>query len=148
MPMIRTQYPELFQLDTVTQTRLSLLESLSDMSFDAFEPEFNKIMRESDGDGTGETDKAMGGFGLPVEVDGELGGVHYDVQGQWFQQTYIFGRYTLGFIVSKEMQDDDQWGLAGSRSKRFGRSWKQLPEILTARVLSEGFTSQTGDRRS
>jgi hypothetical protein len=143
MPMLRTQYPELFQLDTVTQTRLALLETLSDWSYDEFPVEFNKIMRESDGEGTGETDKAMGGFGLPVEVDGELGGVHYDVQGQWFQQTYIFGRFTLGFIVSKEMQDDDQWGLAGQRSKRFGRSWRRLPEVLTARVLSEGFTAQT-----
>ena len=117
MPMLRTQYPELFQLDTVTQTRLSLLESLSDMAFDMFPPEFNKIVRESDGDGTGETDKAMGGFGLPQEVDGELGGVHYDIQSQWFQQTYIYGRFTLGFIVSLEMQEDDQWGFAGTRSK-------------------------------
>jgi hypothetical protein len=143
MPMLRTVYPELFQLDTVTQTRLALLESLSDMAFDMFPPEFSKIVRESDGDGTGETDKAMGGFGLPQEVDGELGGVHYDTQGQWFQQTYIYGRFTLGFIVSLEMQEDDQWGLAGTRSKKFGRSWKQLPEVLTARLLNESFSAQT-----
>src|SRR5438128_1691208 len=130
MPMLRSQYPELYQLDTNIQTKLALLESFSDMAFDMFASEYNLIVRESDGDGTGETDKAMGGFGLPQEVDGELGGVHYDVQGQWFQQTYIWGRYTLGFIVSLEMQEDDQWGLAGSRSKKFGRSWKQLPEVL------------------
>jgi hypothetical protein len=143
MPMIRGTYPELYQLDTVTQTRLALLESLSDMAFDMFPPEFSKIVRESDGNGTGETDKAMGGFGLPQEVDSELGGVHYDTQGQWFQQTYIYGRFTLGFIVSLEMQEDDQWGLAGSRSKKFGRSWKQLPEVLVARLLNESFVSQT-----
>lgn len=143
MPMLRTQYPELFQLDTVTQTRLSLLESLSDMAFDAFPSEYDKVVRVSDGDGTGETDKAMGGFGLPQEVDGELGPVHYDVQSQWYQQTFIFGRFTLGFIVSLEMQEDDQWGLAGTRSKKFGRSWKQLSEVLVARMLNESFTSTT-----
>ncbi len=143
MPMLRPQYPELFQTDTVTQTRLALLESLSDMAFDMFPSEYDKIVRVSDGTGTGETDKAMGGFGLPQEVDGELGGVHYDVQAQWFQQTYIWGRFTLGFIVSLEIQEDDQWGLAGTRSKKFGRSWKQLPEVLVARMLNESFASQT-----
>ncbi len=32
---------------------------------------------------------------------------------------------------------------AGTRSKKFGRSWKQLPEVLTARLLNEAFVSQT-----
>lgn len=143
MPMERGQYPELFQLDLVTQTRLSMMESLSDMSFDSFPSEFDKIVRVSDGEGTGKSEKSMGGFGLPTEVDGEYGGVHYDVQSQWFQQSYVYVRYSLGFIVSKELQDDDNVGLMGSRSKKFGRSWKQYPEVLVARMLSEGFTSTT-----
>ena len=143
MPMTRSSYPELFQLDTQTQTRLALLNKITDMAFDTFPEEHTELVRVSDGDGTGESDKPMGGFGLPQQVDGELGPVHYDTQAQWYQQTYIFGRFTLGYVVTKEMQDDDQWGLAGIRAKKFGRSWKQLYEVLIARMFAEGFSAQT-----
>jgi hypothetical protein len=143
MPAIRAQFPELFQLGLATQTQLALLDELTDMSFDEQAPEYTDIYRVSDGDGTGESDTAVGGFGLPQEADGELDGLHYDIQGRWFQQSYIFGTYNLGYIVSHDIQADDKWNLAGARAKWFGRSFRRLPEVLAARVFNEGFSTTT-----
>lgn len=143
MPAIRSQFPELFQLDLTTQTQLALLDELTDMSFDEFAPEYANIMRVSDATGTGESDTAVGGYGLPQEADGELAGLNYDEQGRWFQQTYIFGTYNLGYIVSHDIQADDKWNLAAQRAKWFGRSFRRLPEVLSARVFNEGFSATT-----
>jgi hypothetical protein len=143
MPAIRSEFPELFQLDLTTQTQLALLDELTDMSFDEQPGEYQDIFNVMDQDGTGHSDTAVGGFGLPQESDGEYGGLHYDTQGRWFQQTYIFGTYNLGYIVSHDIQADDKWNLAGQRAKWFGRSFRRLPEVLGARVFNEGFSATT-----
>lgn len=143
MPALRQQFPELFQLDLNVQTQLALLDELTDMSFDEQPPEYADIFRVSDGSSTGESDTAVGGYGLPQEQDGELGGVHYDEHGRWFPQNYIFGEFNLGYIVSHQIQRDDKWGLAGNRAKYFGRSFRRLPEVLGARVFNEGFAATT-----
>ena len=143
MPMIRSNYPEEFQLSLTTQTELNLLDELTDMSFDEQPPEYTDIYRVSDGDGTGESDTAIDGFGLPQYADSELSGLHYDIQGKWFQQTYIFGTYNLGYIVSHDIQADDKWNIAGQRAKWFGRSFRRLPEVLGARTFNEGFQTNT-----
>jgi hypothetical protein len=139
MPAIRGDFPELFQLSTTQQTALSLLDRLTDMSFDEQPPEYQDIYRVSDGTSTGESDTAVGGYGLPQEVSNELAGLSYDEQGKWYPQNYIFTTFNLGYIISHDLQADDKWNLAGSRAKYFGRSFRRLPEVLAARLFNEGF---------
>lgn len=143
MPMIRGQFPEEFQLDLSLQTKLSLMDRLTDMSYDEQPPEYADIYRVSDSDQEGEQDHAIGSFGLPQEQDGEIGGLHYDILGRWFKQTYIFTTFNLGYVISHQLQRDDKWGMAGHRAKLFGRSFRRLFETLGARPFNEGFSSTT-----
>jgi hypothetical protein len=143
MPMIREQFPEEFQLSLTTQTQLAMLDELTDMSFDEQPPEYADIFRVTDGDGTGESDTAVGGFGLPQQADSEIDGLHYDEQGRWFQQSYVYVTFNLGYIVSHDLQADDRWNIAGQRAKWFGRSFRRLPEVMAARMFNEGFAATT-----
>lgn len=143
MPAIRAQFPELFQLGLEVQTQLALLDELTDMNYDEFPSVFESIYKVSDGTGTGESNTAVGNYGLPQKQDGELGGIHYDEHGKWFPQNYIFAEWNSGYIISHQIQRDDRWGLAQHRAKSFGRSFRRLFEVLGARVFNEGFSLQT-----
>jgi hypothetical protein len=143
MPAIRTQFPELFQLSLDTQTQLALLDELTDMSFDEQPGDYEDIFNVMDGTGTGKSDTAVGGFGLPQEAENELAGLHYDNQGRWFPQHYIYTTFNLGYIVSHDIQADDKWDLAGQRARWFGRSFRRLPDVMAARLFNEGFATTT-----
>lgn len=141
MPMTRGMYSDLFQLSLTDQTQLSMLEKLTDWSFDEQPSEYTDIFNVMDMTGTGMSDQGLGGFGLPQQADGELGGLHYDKQGEWYQQSYVYVTFNLGYIVSHDIMADDKWDMAGSRAKRFGRSFRQLPEVYAARLFNEGFSA-------
>lgn len=143
MPMERGQYPHLFQLDLGTQTKLNLVDRLTDLTFDKYPPVFSKIFKVSDGDSTGMTDTSVTTFGLPLQADGEYGGVHYDDIAQGFPQFYIWVTFNLGYQVSHEMMRDEQWGLAEHRARSLGRSFIWLPEVMCARLFNEGFSTTT-----
>lgn len=143
MPMDRGQYPELFQLGLETQTRLAMMDRLTDMTYDEHEPEYTQVYRVSNGTGTGESSTAVGTFGLPQEQDSEYGGLHYDEQGRWFQQSFVYVTFNLGFQVSYELMDDDNWGLADHRARSLGLSFRWLPEVMGARLFNEGFSATT-----
>lgn len=143
MPMERGQYPELFQISLENQTKLSMMDKLTDMTFDEQVPEYTRVFRVTDGEGTGESDTAVGTFGLPQQSDGEYGGLHYDEIGRYFQQSYVYVTFNLGYQVSHEMMRDEKWGLAGHRARSLGRSFRWLPEVLCARIFNEGFSLAT-----
>lgn len=143
MPILQTQFPQLFQLSTETATRLAMLNKLTDMSYDEFATEFEQLVRVSSLDVESESDFAVGGFGLPQLADGELGALNYDEQGRWFPQTYVPQTFNLGFVISHNMQANDKWGLANQRGKWLARSFRRLPEVYVARMFSEGFAATT-----
>lgn len=140
----RLQFPELFQLSTDTRTELSDLHELTDYAFEEQPPEYADIYRVDDADtGSSETDFGLGGYGLPVQVDSEVAGLNYDVQGKWPTQTYVWVTFNKGYIVTHDIMADDKWSMAGSRAKWFGRSFRRLPEVLGARMFNEGFSTTT-----
>lgn len=143
MPMERGQYPELFQLDLDTQTALSMLDSLTDTTYDEHEPEYTQIYNVDTGDGTGRSDKGLGGIGLPQQADGEFGGLNYDDVGQWFQQSYVYVTFNKGYLVSHDIMEDDSWGMAQHRARMLGQVFRWLPEVMGARLFNEGFSAQT-----
>lgn len=143
MPITRTQFSPLFQLSLTEITRLATLDRLTDMSYDEFPPEYTRVMNVETIERESKSDFAVGGFGLPRQADGELGGTHYDTQGEWFPQHYVPIPYNLGYVISHQMRIDDKWGLAGQRTQWLARSFRRLPEVLTARMFAEGFSATT-----
>lgn len=84
-------------------------------------------------------------LGLAV-VKAEGSPVTYDSEQQGFTTRAQHVNYGLGFIITEEMMDDDQYMLVGERrSKALARSMRQTKEIVAANVYNRAFnTSYTG----
>jgi hypothetical protein len=88
-----------------------------------------------------EEDVEVTGFGLaPVKTEG--GGVSYDSEAQGITKRYTHVAYALGFIVTKEELDDNQYKeKAFRRAKSLSFSMRQTREIVGANVLNRAFTA-------
>lgn len=90
-----------------------------------------------------EEDVGLTSFGL-ASVKPEGGSINYDTERQGFTTRYTHITYGMGFIITREMVEDDQYDVAASRkAKALARSMRQTKEILGANVLN-GATSGTG----
>jgi phage major head subunit gpT-like protein len=66
----------------------------------------------------------------------------YDSARQGFIARYRHDTYTLGFIITKEMIEDDQYGIIGQkRASALAESMRETKEVVHANVLNRGFNS-------
>jgi hypothetical protein len=88
-----------------------------------------------------EEDVGYTGFGLPV-IKGEGETITYDVQRQGFVNRYTHVVYALGFIITREMFEDDLYDIVGEkRARGLAFSLRQGKEILAANVYNRAFNS-------
>ena len=92
-----------------------------------------------------EEDMGTSMFGLaPVKTEGNS--VAYDDAKQGFLTRYQHVTYGLGFIITREMVDDDQYDVIGKkRAQGLAFSMRQTKEVVAADVYNNGFDdSYTG----
>lgn len=83
---------------------------------------------------------SMTGFGLvPEKTEGN--GVTYDTAYQGYDHRLTHLTYGLGFIVTKEMFEDDLYRKMNSLPKALARSVRHTVEITAANVLNRAFNS-------
>jgi hypothetical protein len=88
-----------------------------------------------------EEDVGVSGFGLAV-VKPEGDGITYDTQKQAFITRYTHVVYALGFIVTREMFDDDLYDVVGQRkAKALAFSMRQTKETVGANVYNRAFST-------
>ena len=88
-----------------------------------------------------EEDVGSSSFGL-AGVKTEGSGVPYDSEMQGFTTRYTHVNYGLGFIVTKEAFEDDQYDVvAERRAKGLAFSMRQTKETIGANVYNRAFTS-------
>lgn len=88
-----------------------------------------------------EEDVQSTGFGLLAQKP-EGTAVVYDTASQGFIQRYTHITYALGFVVTEEAIDDDQYMvIARKRSRALGFSMRQTQEVVAANVLNRAFTA-------
>lgn len=92
-----------------------------------------------------EEDMQTTGFGL-AQVMNEGGAVSYDTAQQGFLTRYSHVKYGLGFIITKEMVEDDQYDVIGrKRAQALAFSMRQTKETVAANVYNRAFNnSYTG----
>lgn len=92
-----------------------------------------------------EEDVGVTGFGLAA-VKGEGGSIAYDDMQQGFLTRYTHVTYGLGFIITEEMIEDDQYMIVGSKkAAALAYSMRQTKEIVGANVYNRAFNaSYTG----
>jgi hypothetical protein len=88
-----------------------------------------------------EEDVQVVGTGLmPVKAEGSP--ITYDDRKQGFVQRYTHIHYGLGFVVTEEAIEDDQYMIvAKGRAQALGRSVRVTQETIAANVLNRAFNS-------
>lgn len=88
-----------------------------------------------------EEDVGFSGFGLLAQKP-EGQPTSYDTARQGFVTRFTHAVYSLGFIITKEMVDDDLYDTIGkSRAESLAFSARQTKEILGANVYNRAFTA-------
>lgn len=88
-----------------------------------------------------EEDVGITSFGL-AQVKTEGNGIHYDNESQGFLSRYTHVTYSLGFIITREMVEDDLYDVVGERKARgLAFSMRQTKETVAANVYNRAFTS-------
>jgi hypothetical protein len=92
-----------------------------------------------------EEDVGTTGFGL-ASVKPEGQSLSYDTESQAFITRYQHVVYALGFVVTREIYEDDQYDVVGKRrAEALAFSMRQTKEIVGANVYNRAFNaSYTG----
>lgn len=119
-------------------------------AYKEFPVEWTEIFSQNTSRKAFEEDVGASYFGLAVQT-GEGQSVSYDGALQGFIDRYVHVKYGLGFIITKEMVEDDLYDVIGSkRAKALAFSMRQTKEIVGANILNRAFnTSYTyGDGKA
>lgn len=89
-----------------------------------------------------EEDQLIAGLGaVPTKPEGTAIALDEPIQGGSLRYTHV--SYGLGFQVTREMWDDDKYGIMRRVSQDFAGSIRQTVEAAFAGVFINGFTTQT-----
>lgn len=110
-------------------------------AYDEFETEYDKIFTHNTSKKSREEDMSISSFGLAIQT-GEGAGVTYDTEQEGFKDTYQHAKFALGFVVTKEMYEDDQYDVVGERkAKGLAFAMRQTKETVGANVLNRAQNS-------
>lgn len=88
-----------------------------------------------------EEDVGISSFGLAVQKS-EGTPVTYDTERQAFITRYQHVVYALGFVITREANDDDQYDVVGQRKAQgLAYSMRQTKELIAANVYNRAFNS-------
>lgn len=88
-----------------------------------------------------EEDMSVSGFGL-AQIKGEGQPVNYDTAQQGFLDRTTHATYSLGFVITKELVEDDQYEKMGKmKAKALARSMRQTKEIVGANIYNRAFNT-------
>ena len=103
--------------------------------------EYDKIFTTHSSKKSREEDMSISSFGLAIQT-GENQAVSFDTEQQGFNDTYQHAKYTLGFVITKEMYEDDQYDVVGERkAKGLAFAMRQTREVVGANVLNRAFNT-------
>lgn len=114
-------------------------------AYNQYEQEWDKLFDKSTSRKAFEEEVGGSYFGLaPVKSEGAP--VTYDTARQGFTSRYNHVVYALGFIITREIYEDDQYDVVGKlKAESLAFSMRQTKEIVCANVYNRAFnTSYTG----
>ena len=88
-----------------------------------------------------EEDVGVTSFGL-ANIKGEGSPISYDTERQAFITRYNHVVYALGFVITREIMEDDQYDVVGQRKAQgLAFSMRQTKEIIAANVYNRATTA-------
>lgn len=117
------------------------LNSIYGKAYNEYPVEWDKLFEKNSSDRAYEEDLGLSSFGL-ASVKNEGAPITYDTERQGFTSRYNHVVYALGFIVTREIFEDDQYGKVGAqKAKALARSMRQTKEIVGANIYNRAFDS-------
>ena len=117
------------------------LNSIYGKEYNDYPVEWEHLFEKNTSDRAYEEDLGLSSFGL-ARTKSEGAGIEYDTERQGFTSRYNHVVYALGFIVTREIYEDDQYGKVGAqKAKALARSMRQTKEINGANIFNYAFDS-------
>ena len=110
-------------------------------AYKEFPEEWSQIFKKESSRKAFEEDVSTSGFGL-VPAMAEGAPVTYDSTQQGFVTRYTHQDYGMGFVITRNMVEDDLYDVAGKKNAQsLAFSARQTVEIICANVLNRAFTA-------
>jgi phage major head subunit gpT-like protein len=110
-------------------------------AYDKHPTEWNKLVETYNSSKAWEEDVGVTSFGL-ASAKSEGLSIAYDDMSQGFLTRYTHVVYGLGFVITREMYEDDQYDVIGrKRANALAFSMQQTKEIVVANVYNNAFSS-------
>lgn len=110
-------------------------------AYNEYGTEYNKLFETFKSSKAFEEDVGVSSFGLAV-VKPEGSPIQYDSERQAYITRFNHTVYALGFVITREMVDDDQYSIVGQRKAQgLAFSMRQTKEIVAANVYNRAFNS-------
>ena len=106
--------------------------------------QFTKIYNVQTSNSATETDYGLGAFGDWEERSGELDTVAYAKISEGGEVTYTHKAFTKGFMISRELNDDEKYGQMKKMAKALARAGRAKVEKDAIQVLTKGFQGTSG----
>ena len=117
------------------------LNSVYGKEYNDYPVEWEQLFEKNTSDRAYEEDLSLSSFGLAA-VKAEGAPIQYDTERQGFTSRYNHVVYALGFIITREIYEDDLYGKVGAqKAKALARSMRQTKEINGANIYNRAFTS-------
>lgn len=117
------------------------LNSVYGKEYADYPVEWEQLFEKNTSDRAYEEDLGLSSFGLAA-VKAEGAPIQYDTERQGFTSRYNHVVYALGFIITREIYEDDLYGKVGAqKAKALARSMRQTKEINGANVYNRAFTA-------
>lgn len=114
-------------------------------SYNEFDVEFEKLFTKYSSSRAFEEDVGLSSFGLAI-AKAEGAPIQYDSERQGFTTRFQHAVYALGFIITREIMEDDQYDVVGQKKAQgLAYSIRQTKEVLGTNVYNRAFnTAYTG----
>jgi len=117
------------------------LNAIYGKEYNDYAVEWDKLFEKNTSDKAYEEDLGLSSFGLAV-VKPEGSPISYDTERQGFTSRYNHVVYALGFIITREIYEDDLYGKVGAqKAKALARSLRQTKELVAANIYNRAFTA-------
>lgn len=113
-------------------------------TYDEIPEQFPKIFNVETSTSATETDYGMGAFGDWTERTDELSPVAYAKIKEGGEVVYRHKAFTKGFMISRELNDDEKYGQMKKMAKALARAGRAKVEKDAITVLTKGFKSDVG----
>ena len=113
-------------------------------TYDEIPEQFPRIFHVETSNSATETDHGMGAFGDWTERTDELSPVAYAKIQDGGEVTYKHKAFTKGFMISRELNDDEKYGQMKKMAKALARAGRAKVEKDAITVLTKGFKSDEG----